>query len=149
MIPLLNTHRCDITQSLLDYAQNEHSFKKGHCYNNAFILMTTYLGNSSVKGVIGYVLSSDGKQKVAVRHAWIEITDVYTKERKVIDVTMYADEYNPQDILNFNYLPVKEFTPREWLELTEKNNGIPCIENLEGEASIVKNLTFEGYKVLD
>lgn len=26
MIPLLNTHRCDITQSLLDYAQNEHSW---------------------------------------------------------------------------------------------------------------------------
>lgn len=145
----MNLDKCDLSQSLVDYIGNEYKYEKGCCYNNAFKVMTSHRKDKSLRGVIGYVLSSDGVKKIAVRHSWVKLVDRYTHYPQIIDVTMFANGYNPVSVLGFDYLTVKEFTPTEWLRATEQNNNIPCIENLEGEEEIIQDLESQGYEILD
>ena len=145
----MKTYKCEIGQSLYDYLANKDTFKEGLCYNNSFILLSEYLSDTSVRGVIGYVLSSDGKRKVAVRHCWLKRKNPYSNRSEIIDVTMFANQYEPFEIMNFDYLEVKVLEPAVWLRLTERNNGCPAITGIRKEKDIVQGLKLEGYEVLE
>ena len=144
----MELYKCDLSMSVAEFLKAENNYGKGMCYNNAFIALTNHFTDKSARGVVGYVLSSDGKRKVAVRHAWVKIVDKYVGEPRIIDVTMFANECNPISVMSYDYLPVKELTPGEWSELTDRNGGMPCIENLDGEADIIKDLESQGYEIL-
>ena len=150
-----NVYRSDLSQTALNYAKYSHLFKEAQCYINAFTLLAMLmsendeqLNKSSLKGVIGYILSENDVEKAAVRHCWLKYTDKYTGETKAIDVTPLAEGYSVSQMLYYQYLEIVSYTPQQWLEITEKNNGIPCVEGLKGEDSILKYLQSEGYNIL-
>ena len=124
-------------------------FKEGECYNNAFMLMGEHLRDKSLRGVIGYVLSSDGSRKLAVRHCWLKRTHPRTRQEEVIDVTVFADGYDPMSVQNFDYIEVQVLDPMEWNDLTAANDNCPSLTGLEGEAGIISDLKADGYEVHD
>ena len=142
----MNISRCDVGESLnafYKYAGAE--FKEGSCYCNAFKLLAIYLGKRPVSGVIGYVLSTDGTRKVAVRHCWLRDDET----GQAIDVSTFAAGYSPVAVLNFDYAEVMVMSPKEWLRKTESNNGMPCLDETPEELAYIEKLKEQGYEVLD
>ena len=149
------TGRIDLSKSIEYHEKRTYfnrRYEKGLCYKNALsVLSKIALREKGVKaaGVIGYVLSENETKKVAVRHAWVKIYDRHSTEPLIVDVTMIADKTSIPTMLNCKYVEVEDFTYDEWFGLAVKNNGIPCIENLEGEKEITEMLKKDGYIMLD
>lgn len=139
--------RCDIGESLIAFNEySEMEFKEGSCYCNAFKLMTQYVAQTKpVSGVIGYVLSTDGVKKVAVRHSWVRNEET----GQAIDVSALAAGYSPVSMLNFDYAEVMVMSPMEWLEKTESNDGMPYVRETPEELAYVEELKEQGYEVKD
>ena len=141
MLTNLETKQISLGDSLYYNNLYKGIFIEEACYNNSFNLLSML--DKDCKGVIGYVLSTDGKKKVAVRHSW-----VVNKYNAIIDVTMPLYDYGIQSMLSYEYLPVISMTVGVWLDKIEKNNNIPCIMNIKGEKKIIKTLESEGFLVL-
>ncbi len=134
----------DIGTSLMQYQQHQSMYQHSQCFNNAFICLGHNLRNyAENKAVIGYVLSTDGVRRVAVRHCWNIISNI------VVDVTMLADNESPMSMLHYSYLPIMEYTPNEFLEEVEKNNGYPALPKTKKEYYYIKELKKKGFEVLE
>ena len=142
----LQTNRISLGDSIYICEKYKGLFNESECYNNAFKALGHLVledKKSNYVGCIGYVLSTDGINKVAVRHAWVK-----NKYNAIIDVTMPLYDYGIQSILTFEYLEVCTLTLRDWLEKIEKNNNIPCILNIRGEKKIIEILVKENFQIL-
>lgn len=142
----LQTNRISLGDSIYICDKYKGLFKEEECYNNAFKALG-YLNiedkKSGYVGCIGYVLSTDGINKVAVRHAWLK-----NKYNAIIDVTMPLYDYGIQSMLSFEYTELCTFTLKEWLGKIERNRNIPCILNIRGEKKVIETLIIEGFQVL-
>ena len=136
--------RIDISSSIMEYIKNRCDYESGMCYNNAFKCMTnnirTYKDN---RAYIGYVLSTDGKRKVAVRHSWNRIG------KTLVDVTMFANNENPLSVFNFVYLPTAEYTSEEFLDAISHNNNLPCLPKSKIEYNYRFKLKSLGFEILE
>ena len=134
----------DLGTSILLYQNNSRDYAPSSCYNNAFACLgnniKTYKTN---KAIIGYVLSTNGIIKVAVRHAWNEISGIK------VDVTMIANDENPMSILQYSYLPIRVMTSEEFLNAIEANNNLPCLPITKEERNYRKLLKHKGFQILE
>ena len=134
----------DLGTSIMQYQQHQGMYQPSQCFNNAFICLGHNLSNyAENKAVIGYVLSTDGIRKVAVRHCWNIVNKI------VVDVTMIANDENPISVLHYSYLPVIEYTPQEFLEEVEKNNGYPALPKTQKEYYYIRELKKKGFEVME
>lgn len=134
----------DIGESIMQYEQHKQSYCDSQCFNNAFICLGHNIRKyNENRAVIGYVLSTDGVRKVAVRHCWNIISKI------VVDVTMLANNESPISMLHYSYLPVVEYTPQEFLEEIEKNNGYPALSKTQKEYYYIRELKKKGFEVLE
>lgn len=134
----------DIGTSIMQYQMHPLMYKRSQCFNNAFTCLGNNLNNySKNKAVIGYVLSTDGIRRVAVRHCW-NIIDNY-----VVDVTMLADDESPISMLGYSYLPIVEYTVQEFLEEVEKNDGYPALPKTQKEYYYIREMKKKGFEVLE
>ena len=139
-----NVYGVDLGTSVMQYQQHSSTYQRSQCFNNAFICLGHNIINyAQNKAVIGYVLSTDGKRKVAVRHCWNIIDKI------VVDVTMCANDENPMAVLHYSYLPVIEYTPNEFLDEVEKNNGFPALPKTSKEYYYIRELKKKGFEVLE
>ena len=138
-----NAYSIDIGESYMEYSKRENEYSKSMCYNNAFVCLGHIMSDNS-RYVIGYVLSSDGTRKVAVRHAWN-----INKRGVALDVTMPANDENPLSLMHFVYLPVEEYTPKEALDAVEANNNLPCLPISNKEKRYLNKLRKKGFEILD
>ena len=144
IIDITKTDKINIGMSIVLYQNNSKSYIKSQCFNNAFkCLGNNIKGYKGNRAVIGYVLSTDGIRKVAVRHAWNII------DRVIIDVTMFADDESPISIFNYDYLPVRIMTTEEFLDAVEDNGGYPALPKTENELLVIEKLLKAGYEVLE
>jgi hypothetical protein len=139
-----NTYGIDLGASIMVYQQNSDVYQKSACYNNAFNCfdknIATYNTN---KVIIGYVLSTDGVRKVAVRHAWNEINGV------AVDVTMIANDEHPLSIINYTYLPIQVYTPSNYIDAIIANDNKPWLPKTTKEHYYIKELKKKGFEVLE
>ncbi len=134
----------DLGTSIMQYQQHQGMYQPSQCFNNAFICLGHNIRNyGQNKAVIGYVLSTDGVRRVAVRHCWNII------DRIVVDVTMFANDENPVSVLRYSYLPVVEFSPQEFLDEIEKNDGYPALPKTHKEYYYIRELKKKGFEVLE
>ncbi len=134
----------DLGTSIMQYQLHQGMYQPSQCFNNAFICLGHNLSKyAENKAVIGYVLSTDGIRKVAVRHCWNIVNKI------VVDVTMIANDENPMSVLHYSYLPVIEYTPYEFLVEVEKNKGYPALPKTQKEYYYIKELKKKGFEVLE
>lgn len=134
----------DIGASLMQYQEHQSMYQRSQCFNNAFICLGYNLSNyAQNKAIFGYVLSTDGVRRVAVRHCWNIINQI------VVDVTMFADNENPVSMLRYSYLPVMKYTPNEFLEAVERNGGFPALPKTQKEYYYIKELKKKGFEVME
>lgn len=136
--------RIDIGQSIIEYTKNKSMYLEGMCYNNAFLCMVNNVRTYNKNRVyIGYVLSTDGNRKVAVRHSWNKIG------RDLVDVTMFANGESPISVLNYVYLPTAEYTPETYIAAVESNNNLPCLPKNKAEYNYRSLLKSKGFEILE
>ena len=142
-----NVYGIDLGMSIMLYQKNYMEYEESACYNNAFSCLAVNLEtNRNNRAIIGYVLSTDGKRKAAVRHAWNEINGVK------VDVTMLANEEtreNPISIIYFSYLPIRVMTATEFLDAIEANRNMPCLPKDKREEYYLRELRRKGFELLD
>ena len=138
------TYGIDVGSSVMAYQENKKDYEKSQCFNNAFMCLTnnmrTYKNNFYV---IGYVLSTDGVNKAAVRHAWNIINGI------PVDVTMFANDENPISVLYYTYLPCAVYTNEEAVDAIEKNNNLPALPKTDKEKRIIRSLKRKGFMVME
>lgn len=136
--------QADVGYSYMLYQKHSNTYKRAYCFNNSFNFllnnMDTFITN---KAVFGYVLSTDGIVKLAVRHAW------NVKDNILTDVTMAANGENPLSMLNYYYLPIDFYDSNRFLEEIERNNGFPCLPKTESELCYIEKLKEQGFKILE
>ncbi len=138
-----NEHGIDLSDSIVAYMDREDMYKAGSCYYNAFKVLDIYHRHGeNDKIVYGYVLSTDGKRKVAVRHSWN-----YVDDRK-IDVTMFANDTSPISVIRYRYLPIDVYSLEEYRKLMLENNqyDLPVTDK---EISYIKKLKEKGFELPD
>lgn len=138
--------KCDIDKSLYAFVNNPSGlFQEGDCYRNAFNLMATCRGKwESISGVIGYVLSENDERKVAIRHSWIR------DERTglAIDVSVFAADYHPIEVVDFDYAEVRVIPTADWIEQIIENDFMPCLPQTPDEIKFLTEIKKQGYEVL-
>lgn len=139
-----NLEKIDLGESFETYQKNKGDYVPCRCFNNAFAILTNNL-RENARAVFGYVLSTNGERKVAVRHAW----NKFDLCRDTIDVTMIANDENPLSMLSYRYLPIDIYTSNEFLDKIEENGGFPCLPKSNKELKIIKELEKKGYEVLE
>ncbi len=135
--------RVDLSDTYMAYTEKQDVYKEGQCYYNAFkVLDLSKKHNKNDKIVFGYVLSTDGKRKVAVRHAWNYVND------RIIDVTMIANDESPISMLHYRYLPIDEYELEEYRDLMLKNEtyDLPLTSK---EKRYIKKLEEKGFELPD
>lgn len=138
----LPTCNISVGDSYMYCQMYRNDFKPHMCYTNTFKLL--YHMGFKFKdcfACFGYVLSTDGKRKVAVRHCWLE--DPYFSG---IDVSVHLDGFN-QSAINYEYTLIDKLTPAEWLERINTNGGCADIWDFDNENEIIKTLKSEGFEV--
>ena len=139
-----NEYRVDISESIILWQRHEKDYVQSECFLNAYRCLNNNIKHFAAnKCIYGYVLSTDGTRKVAVRHAWNIING-----RKV-DVTMFANRENPISVINYVYLPVDEYSPQKLLDKICENNGYVCLPKSEKELKIQKELIAKGIEILE
>lgn len=133
----------DIGRSILGYQRDAISYEASQCFNNAFRFLGNNITNKTCKAVFGYVLSTDGIRKVAVRHAW-NLEDNY-----IVDVTMIANSEHPISMLNYYYLPIEIYDAQTFLRKIEENNNFPCLPKTKKELDYIQKLKNKGFEVLE
>jgi hypothetical protein len=139
-----NTYGIDLGASIMIYQQNSDVYQKSECYNNAFYCIDknieTYRYN---RVIIGYVLSTDGVKRVAVRHAWNEINGIK------VDVTMIANDEHPLSIISYTYLPIQVYKPADYIDAVIANDNKPWLPKTAKEHYYIRELKKKGFEVLE
>lgn len=134
----------DVGQSILLYDKNRKDYRPCNCFINAFQFLTNNMStNRHNKAYIGYVLSTDGQRKVAVRHAWNSIKE------DIVDVTMIANGEHPLNMIHYYYLPIMEYTNEQLLDAIEENNGYADLPKTTAELEWIKKLASLGFDVME
>ncbi len=138
-----NEYRIDLSDTFMAYLEKENFYKPSQCYYNAYkvIDMLEKHGRDD-RIVYGYVLSTDGKRKVAVRHSWNRIND------RKIDVTMLANDESPLAMMRYRYLPIDEYTIEEYREKTDEF-GVYSLPVTQKERKYIKKLKEKGFEMPD
>ena len=132
----------DLADTVVMYQSRPDMFEKSQCYYNAYKLLDA-LGGRGDRGriVYGYVLSTDGKRKVAVRHSWNDIDD------RKIDVTMLANDENLVSMMHYRYLPIDKYSLDVYRKLVLQNGAYDLPET-DREYAMVRRLKDKGFEVL-
>ena len=142
-----NTYGIDLGETVRWYSEDPGDYEENGCYKNAFHLCDNGMLKSGYKvnAVFGYVLSSNSERKVAVRHAWnvfkTPMADI------PVDVTMMANGENLVSVLGYTYLPIDEYTPTQFLDEIDKNDGKCGLPETKKEKRFIQELTKKGFEV--
>ena len=137
-----NEYYLDLADTFIMFQQSPSLFEKSECYYNAYTLLDNLEEHKDGDRIVyGYVLSTDGKRKVAVRHSWNEL------DGRKIDVSILANEENVISMMNYKYLPVDTYTFSLYRDLMIKYDryGLP---ETRKERKIVNSLIEKGFEVL-
>ncbi|MBP3781633.1 MAG: hypothetical protein J6I68_00120 [Butyrivibrio sp.] len=144
-----NAYGVDLGETVRLYNEDPADYEASMCYVNSFHLCANMMRRGRgkfVRSVFGYVLSSDGERKVAVRHAWNMIEVGLFKA--AVDVTMMANGESLFSVMGYTCLPVDEYTPGEFLEKVDKNNAMADLPVTQKEKKVVEKLKNKGFEVL-
>ena len=137
--------KCNIGKSFTEFMKHKGEYKYGECYVNAFNVVAHNF--PFAVGVIGYILSEQGGEKVAVRHAWAR----FPEGNIIVDVTAFADFFSVTAIKSWDYVFVRVVSALEWYEYTVSHNRCPCIDmnDIPIEQKIRGEIIADGYRIID